>query len=456
MSFTVHSKYAKDPEVKEIFKECTLTPKKTIFEENNKEYRLYKLYEKKLFLPLLYDDTPLQEILERFEVQKFSFKHKLFTIESDPKKFRDQDVICKTAIKHLSEHRSVFLNLCTGFGKTKCSAYIASKLGLRTAVIVQMKDLREEWKKEFEDSTDMTAVVVKTKRDVEKSADVYIFGPQMITKFEPTELSFIGTVIYDESHMYTELVMTECMFYFQPAFLIGLTATPDRADGLDCLFVPFFGSKKHHLVRNEVKVLTVIKHETGIAPKDIKMRMYKGRLVKNVVDMQSQLSLDKERQLQIVEYCKKYSDKKILILCSRQDECRSLVKMIGKEACIRIGDEKPDYSKSRVLVAGIKCFGTGVNDVRKPTLLILSADVKNVKQFEGRIRENNAIVIDFVDNDEVFDKHFEQRERFYLSRGATIVYPNGDKVNLKNPTAKRTKDNVVLLHSDKIGGLKLK
>ena len=50
----------------------------------------------------------------------------------------------------------------------------------------------------------------------------------------------IGTVIIDEAHVATKTCFTQSLFKFRPYYLIGLTATPDRADGLHNLYKPFF------------------------------------------------------------------------------------------------------------------------------------------------------------------------------------------------------------------------
>jgi len=58
------------------------------------------------------------------------------------------------------------------------------------------------------------------------------------------------------------------------------------------------------------------------------------------------------------------------------------------------------------------------------TMLIVAADMKNVKQCEGRIRTKDNIVYDVVDNYRTLETHWSIREKWYLKRGAVIV-PGG-------------------------------
>ena len=53
----------------------------------------------------------------------------------------------------------------------------------------------------------------------------------------------IGCVIADEIHLLATKVLSRCFFYVYPRYLIGLSATPYRPDGMDDLLYSFFGKK---------------------------------------------------------------------------------------------------------------------------------------------------------------------------------------------------------------------
>ena len=54
----------------------------------------------------------------------------------------------------------------------------------------------------------------------------------------------IGTVIVDELHVMGTEKLSEAFSYVQPRYLIGLSATPYRSDGMDSLLEAYFGKDK--------------------------------------------------------------------------------------------------------------------------------------------------------------------------------------------------------------------
>ena len=69
-----------------------------------------------------------------------------------------------------------------------------------------------------------------------------------------------------KAHMHSVLCFTEVLFKIQPKYLIGSTATPDKAVAGYGLLRLYFGNEKHFIVRREVKNFTVHKIETNYKP----------------------------------------------------------------------------------------------------------------------------------------------------------------------------------------------
>jgi hypothetical protein len=85
---------------------------------------------------------------------------------------------------------------------------------------------------------------------------------------------------------------------------------------------------------------------------------------------------------------------------------------------------KPDINKiiqsHRILIAGKKKAGVGFNDPTR-TMLVICTDIKDIRQYEGRIRTSDNIVYDIVDSYKSLENHWEKRAEWYEKRGATIV-----------------------------------
>lgn len=227
-------------------------------------------------------------------------------------------------------------------------------------------------------------------------------------------------VIVDEAHLVTAFVFTELMFIFRPIYLLGMSATPDRKDGQHVAFDLFFGETI--IKRKESKPFKVYKIQTGITPPD-KKRYYKGKMVIDMTSMHTWLSENEKRNNMIIRLVKKNLKHKILILCGRVQQCNNLYEAFIKEGIttdILVGNKK-DYDQSvNVLVGGIKKAGIGFNDPTR-TMMILSMDVSDVRQSEGRLRQINGTIFDFVDDHYVLNNHWKKRRKWYIERGATIV-----------------------------------
>ena len=345
-----------------------------------------------------------------------------FTGELYSKK-RDQDVVMNEALNKLKEHYSVLLALHTGYGKTICGAYAIAKLGLKTMILCKQTELHIQWIETLKNFTNANVQIIKDSAltmELDPKYDVYIMGIQKAGKASPETFKDIGLLIIDEVHVVFAESCSKALLNFFPKYLIGLSATPDRKDGLDKLFQAYFGKKDEYIVRTEVKNFTVIKYNTGFEPEIT--TNYRGILDWSVV--LNSLAYDPNRQKLIVKIAQSYPNEKILMLSRRIDEIKGVVELLkqsGENVATLYGSQKrkqmsPDF---RILVASEAKAGVGFDD-SSLTMLILLTDSTDVRQFEGRIRQSNNIVIDLVDNFSVFENHWLKRESWYLQRGATI------------------------------------
>jgi hypothetical protein len=99
---------------------------------------------------------------------------------------------------------------------------------------------------------------------------------------------------------------------------------------------------------------------------------------------------------------------------------------MGEDAELLIGNTKKWNKDARILVAGFKKGGVGMNDP-KLTMAIISSATKDSRQLEGRIRTNNNKIYHLVDDYKTFEKHYLECEKYYIEKGATIetVYGSG-------------------------------
>lgn len=122
----------------------------------------------------------------------------------------------------------------TGVGKTFCFTELARLLNQRTLVLVHRDELIEQTLNHFARQWPMAiAGVVKAERDEWQNRDVVVASVQSLTErwLEKIQRDLFGLVVADECHHLASASWSRVTAYFQPAFLLGCTATPDRLDG---------------------------------------------------------------------------------------------------------------------------------------------------------------------------------------------------------------------------------
>lgn len=419
------------PELKkEITKTCILKPAKSQYDDDPAPVTCFAVNvdEDSVYIPLgtwrhFLDDFPEQS----YRKTNVKCKKKLLTLETDPKKYRDQDVIFREALEHLKREHTVFLALATGCGKTSLGNYFTGYLKLPTLILSHLDSVSEQWEKEFKDFSNAKVQRIKGNKPIDPTADVYICGVLKAKTLKREDVAHIGLVIFDEAHIATITAFSNSLLKFQPKYVIGLSATPVRADGMQKLLTMYFGPKDNFIIRREVKNFTVYKVETPYQP-EIKYQMVKGRMTPNWTHITNTIAYNTERHKYIASLCIKHKDHRILVLSDRTDQSQAIYDLLtkaGESVQLIIGTKKvkkitDEKLKSRIIVGASKKVGTGFDDPTL-TMLILASDCKNVAQWEGRIRTIDNIIYDLVDDYRTFENHWEKfREPWFIERGATI------------------------------------
>ena len=431
---------------------CPKPPRINVFDESDKM----------MYLPLrgwndFYFDFPNGTPIEKGDVIKtLKFKGKLLTTDTDPSgRKRDQDVVINEALKNLDTNHTTFIAAYTGFGKTASGTYlmcecnnklIKQKFKRKTLIVCFSSAVRDQWPDEITKFTNAkVSHITGNPPSFDPTSDVYIIGVKKLVNVPKSYFRDIGTVIIDEAHITTASIFTEALFKLHPVYLIGLSATPDRQDGLDSLIHLYFGPKKEFIFRKETKAFTVYKYQTEYIP-ETDYILVRGDMVRDWKLVISSLESNEERQSEICDIACSHPKEKIIILSYTNEQSIALHKKLleRKESVeLFIGSKKlKDLDRTkRILVAGTKKAGAGLNDPSL-TMAIIASDTKDVRQWEGRLRTVNCIVYDIVDNDcegraNTLEKHYQEREKWYTSKGATIIV-TGPRKNIANNSYKRT------------------
>lgn len=346
----------------------------------------------------------------------------------------DQKKIQKECITIMNKRGSCLLAVFPGGGKTITSLSLASKIRLKTFILVNKLVLIKQWQETIEKVFDKKAKlqVVYSKTKIDPDCDFYIMNAINVPKrtFDEYSMLKIGLVIVDECHLMMTKIFSQSLTFFCPRYLLGLSATPFRPDGYDIFLDLYFGKEK--VIRNLYRPHRVLVYETGIQIKhecDAKGDM----IWQSVIDNQTS---DKNRNRNIINICKKFKDRSILILSKRILQIQSLYNLLVdcKENVTMIRDGDGIFDKeARILIATFQKVGTGFSH-DKLDMLILATDAESYfLQYLGRVfrtQEVQPIIIDIVDNHPVLKKHFKSRKIIYQQAGGKIDKYHPDILDL--------------------------
>ena len=327
------------------------------------------------------------------------------------------------AITILNKCGSVIISGFPGFGKTLTSIYLASKIKLQTIIFIGSLVLKDQWTESIMKVCPSASVsfVEPSKKDNDFSSDFIIVNALNVPKFGRNAFKSVGTVIVDEVHLVVSEVLSKSLFFVAPRYLIGLSATPYRNDGLDSLLTLFFSENR--IVRKMFRKHTVYKITTGIRP-DVEYDK-NGKINWNSVI--EYISNNSDRNNKIIDVIKKFKDRNFLILCKRTSQAKyiySALKEQGESVDLFIESSK-DFDRSvRILIGTIKKLGVGF-DFPKLDALIAAVDLESYFiQYLGRVFRSpegtEPIVFDFLDNNPVLKRHYKTREKVYKETGGEI------------------------------------
>lgn len=339
--------------------------------------------------------------------------------------------------KAFRERGGGILSLPTGFGKTTVGLYVACQLGLKTLVIAHKEFLIDQWVERIR-SFVPTARIGRVQQDVCDTADKDIVVAMMqsvCSKDYGRAFDDFGLLIIDEVHHISAPTFCRCMYRACCPYVLGLSATPDRKDGLTRVIEWFVGPVFFKIERKEqqhvrVEVVKYACEAYGRPPPQTR----NGTL--NLPELVSRVCMDSIRNravLGAIERCVAQG-RKTIVLSDRRNHCMDLLASLlerGIDAALYIGgmkqDARKESEKAAVIVATYSQANEGL-DIPSLNALVMATPKSDVVQAVGRIlREASGhatshapLVLDFLDDYGVFYAQFAKRRKYYATAGFEI------------------------------------
>lgn len=347
--------------------------------------------------------------------------------------------------------------LPTGKGKSILGCYIAYRLKQRTLIIVHKDDLVSGWRADsklcFGDTFEPGLIKAKSRKIGEQITIATIQTLNRLPKEELDKLTrTFGLVIVDEMH-HCSSSSFDLVHEFYSAYKVGLTATPERADGLTPLFNFHFGGTAYQfettegdedILPVEVRIKSIpIKYEPIVTwcgrkvpistiPSDVRPRVQYHSIENEVITNPTYMENVSEDILS--EYKKGRS---IILFLNQKEHCRAYYEHLNTMGIpldkmqLYYGDSKESKDEMKrkaenkeVLITiatySIATEGTNVKQWEVAFLVASINNEKNVEQAVGRIRRtkkgkiNPVLVYDYsLPQVYTMGRHIETRLKRY-------------------------------------------
>jgi superfamily II DNA or RNA helicase len=240
-------------------------------------------------------------------------------------------------------------------------------------------------------------------------------------------------VIVDEAHHICARVFSQSLLKFCPKYTLGLTATPDRKDGLtDVLYWflgdSFFSIKQENRGKVFVRKMDYFCEDYMLPPPTNRL----GKL--SLVHMITAIVESTERTLFIIDIIKKAADKKrnVLVLSERRIHCETMhdmLKALDMDVSLYMGgmkaEELKEAEKAQIIIGTYSQAQEGL-DIPKMDTLVMATPKSDIKQAVGRVlretkgKKHDPVIWDIVDNWCILNNMFYKRTKVYRDMNAIM------------------------------------
>lgn len=332
-----------------------------------------------------------------------------------------------------------------GVGKTFMGIAAAVAHGKKTAVVVHKGDLQDQWRERFAAFAPSARVgVVRGDTTEVDDVDVVIFMAQSVCSGRYDEdrdrvFGSFGLLIIDECHHWAAPTLSKTMSRFPTRCVLGLSATPNRRDGLGYVLPYFFGPTVARVKRNCAGKVCV--HAISVTSGRAKeMRLGSGRtcLPKTITMMVEDAARNRMLANKVVEL--RATGRYVILMSDRRKHLVELRRMLVEDLGVnddtvgtyvgettKRGVARRELERSRpILLATTRMAEEGFDEARLDTL-VFATPKSNIEQCVGRIQRSHPdkkepLVVDYTDTycGGAFFGMARSRMNFYKSKGFTV------------------------------------
>ena len=334
----------------------------------------------------------------------------------------------------IDNNRRFVLGDFTVTHNTILGLYFVSKLKKKTMVIVHKEFLMNQWieRIKFALPEAKIGIVQGNKCEIE-GVDIVLAMLQTLSmrKFPKDTFDDFGHVIIDECHRIPSRTFSKALFKINCKYMLGLSATPNRKDGLTKVLKWFIGELIYSVKMNEKNIVKVNRYLIKSDDKNYNKEIlsFRGQ-VQMATMINNMVNYIKRSQFIVNLIEKELEDEKrqILILSDRRQQLEDFERLLKEKDITSVGyyvggvkkKKLKENESCRVLLGTFPMANEGL-DI--PTLngLILATPKSDIIQSVGRIsrvvhKDIQPLIIDIVDQFSMFERQGGKRFQVYKKK----------------------------------------
>jgi len=440
--YSIKKEYYDDKDLNIVKNELTVEVQNHMFDHiEPKKYSLYRENKTKLYIPKYYG------------LQKFGIPDRNVIGQGET---RPNMNFVGSLRDYQIEQVDAFLNACDdpikmggivsigcGGGKTVIAINIACRLKLKTLFISHKDFLNVQFAERVKMfSPDSSIGIIKQNKVDIKNKDFVVGSLQSIAMrdYDPDIFKDFGLVIIDEVHHCSAEVFSQALIKTCSPFVLGLSATLNRKDGLRKVFEWFIGKPVVKLINNtddndiDVKYYHFTSNNTEYTRIET---MFNGKI--SAVKMLGNVVSYKPRILFIVEAIKENmtKERQLLVLSERKALLNDIYTLLNTDTDFdyTIGyyiggmtqKKLNESAKANIILATTHMSSEGL-DIPTLNSLILVSPMSDIEQSVGRILRSKVsdriikpLIIDIVDSFSIFINRFNKRKAYYKKKKYNIM-----------------------------------
>lgn len=433
-------------EIESIREDLTVTPNvpQGYTQEKPPPFKLFKENENKLYVPRYYG-------IEKFgnpEVDKMDNGESI-NVESNIKLRDIQKPIIKDYLDAVEKVGGGIISAKCGIGKTIMSIYLIAHFKVKTLILVHKEFLMNQWIErinQFIPSANI-GIIQGPKYDV-VNKDIVIGMIQSISQKHYPDYVFrdFGFVISDETHHLGARTFSKALTKTNFKYTLGLSATPNRKDGLSKVFKWNLGDIVFKSKKSKESDVIVHQYKYFNDDQNYCKKVLNYYKKPNNAVMINNITACEKRNKFIISLIPNLiaENRKILILTERLSQVNWFMKEILQQYNVEVGkyvggmkQRLLDESLLNKVVVGTYTMIEEGFDCPELNTLIMATPKINIEQSVGRILRKRAedrtvppLIIDIWDQFANYAFKGIHRGKYYKTRQYKVsIYNVDDNIN---------------------------